>query len=300
MFRRSRVPEWPDAIDVTFADLTLDATHHWITVEQPIQYGEPMRVKAHHSTPDGVVVETENVRRFVLRRRSAWGLPQTVVDGKAFDPPTVVGERSAFVWRDGVWSAAPVETPPGQKDSACMGPFKRAFGDGFLLVYGTQGNEAEDAALLQRARYDAERWRYRANGCAPCISDTELLAAGTGSGRNLILYGNADTNAAWSAVFPADCPIEPRRGRVRIGGRTWAGDDYGLLFTYPRKGMSGVLAAAVADTGIPGLRLTLRPSYFTSGVGIPDFVLFGKEILTQGDAGVRLAGFFDHEWKLAD
>ena len=46
MFRRSRVPEAPEAIDVTFADLSLDDVHHWVQVDQPIQYGSPSRVKA--------------------------------------------------------------------------------------------------------------------------------------------------------------------------------------------------------------------------------------------------------------
>ncbi len=300
MFRRSRIPVAPDAVDVIFADLTVDAVHHWIHVEQPMEYGSPCRVQAHRSPSDTVVIETTNVRYFVLDPPKSWGRPTVRVDGQVFDPSAEPAGPAAFVCESGTWARAPVDCPPGQKHSACMGPFKRAFDDAFVLVYGTQGDDAEDAALLGRARFDAERWRYRANGCAPCISDVELLAAGADSGRNVILYGNAGTNAAWSAVFPATCPIEPRRGKVRIGKRTWEGDDYGLLFTYPQKGLPDTLAAAVADTGILGCRLTLRPAYFTSGVGIPDFVLFDEEVLTRGDEGVRLAGFFDPTWNLAD
>ena len=305
MFRRARVPEVPEAIDVTFADLGLDYRHHWVEVQQPLQYGEPMRVRARREPPDAVVIETENVRRFVLWRPWAWGLAAARVDETVFDPPIdvgvgEVGVPEAFVRADGVWKHAPLETPAGEKRPDRKGPFKRAFDNAFLLVYGTAGDDAEDAALLARARYDAERWRYRANGCAPCIADTELLKDYKPNGRNVILYGNADTNAAWSTVFPESCPILPRRGKVTIGKRSWEGEEYGLLFTYPLKGDPGALAAAVADTGILGSRLTLRPPYFASGVGIPDFVLFGKEILTQGDAGVRLAGFFDHAWKVAE
>jgi len=300
LFRRTRIPENPDEIDVIFPDLTQDHVHHWIRVEQPLLYGEPCRVRAHRAPPDTVVIETENVRRLVLVRPAIWGRPMARIDDQVFDPPEEGAAPEAFVRREGVWVHAPVTCPQEQKRPERMGPFKRAFDRGFVLVYGTRGDEAEDRALLERARYDAEQWLYRANGCAVCVSDEDFLASPSPPDANVILYGNADTNGAWAALVPETCPLDVRRGKVRIGVKTWEGDDYGLLFTCPRKGSTNALVAAVAATGAPGLRLTLRPRTFLSGVGIPDFVLFGKEILTRGDEGVRAAGFFDHLWHLAD
>ena len=39
-------------------------------------------------------------------------------------------------------------------------------------------------------------------------------------------------------------------------------------------------------------------SIFGSGVGIPDYVVFGAEVLKKGDEGVRAAGWFDQSWSL--
>ena len=58
------------------------------------------------------------------------------------------------------------------------------------------------------------------------------------------------------------------------------------------------LAAAFASSGpsVDRAASTLAP--FVSGVGYPDYVVYGNDVLTTGDAGVRAAGFFDHRWDL--
>jgi hypothetical protein len=44
------------------------------------------------------------------------------------------------------------------------------------------------------------------------------------------------------------------------------------------------------------MRLTDRLGYFVSGVGYPDCVVVGPEVLSQGSAGVRVAGVFGLDW----
>jgi hypothetical protein len=39
---------------------------------------------------------------------------------------------------------------------------------------------------------------------------------------------------------------------------------------------------------------------FVSGVGYPDYVVYGPEVLASGDGGLRAAGFFDHRWRLPE
>ena len=39
-------------------------------------------------------------------------------------------------------------------------------------------------------------------------------------------------------------------------------------------------------------------SLFISGVGYPDYAVYGPEVLAQGDGGVLAAGFLDHRWQL--
>src|SRR5262249_13975025 len=157
------------------------------------------------------------------------------------------------------------------------------------------GNDFENESLLERARADAGEWWYRGNGCAPLLADEDYLrlaASREFGGRNVVLYGNADTNAAWATVLPPGCPLQAHRGRLRVGERTFAGGDLGAVFVYPRAGDEHALVAAFADSGPVGTRLldTLTP--FTSGVGYPDWAVFDGHVLEDGDGGVLQAGWF--------
>ena len=52
----------------------------------------------------------------------------------------------------------------------------------------------------------------------------------------------------------------------------------------------------VAGTGLPGLRLTERLPYFSSGIGFPDLTVLSTDMLTKGAPGVLCAGFFGNDW----
>ena len=99
--------------------------------------------------------------------------------------------------------------------------------------------------------------------------------------RNVILYGNADTNRAWSALL-ADSPVQVRRGEVRFGTHVDKGDDLAALFVYPRPASDTGLVGVVSGTGPVGMRLTDRLRYFVSGVAYPDLLIFGPGVLTEG------------------
>jgi len=169
--------------------------------------------------------------------------------------------------------------------------------NGFRLVYGTSGTPEENAASYARARLDAETWYYRGNGGAAVISDRELLDTPGDGDKNLILYGNADTNAAWDTVL-AGCPVKVSRGKIAVGERTVTGDDVGCLLVYPRAESTEALVGVVAGTGPAGLRVTERLPIFSSGVRYPDLTIFGADVLERGNAGVRVAGFFGNDWSL--
>ncbi len=46
------------------------------------------------------------------------------------------------------------------------------------------------------------------------------------------------------------------------------------------------------------MRLTERLPYFTSGIGYPDCIISGPDVLRTGDRGVKAAGFFGADWKV--
>ena len=82
-----------------------------------------------------------------------------------------------------------------------------------MFVYGTKGTAEENAWALAKSRYDAETFAYRGNGSIDVVADTEFEPEAEPD-RNVILYGNADTNAAWAALLGAS-PVQVRRGSIR-------------------------------------------------------------------------------------
>jgi len=128
------------------------------------------------------------------------------------------------------------------------------------------------------------------------MSDEQFLA-GDFKDRNVIVYGNADTNRAWSAVFDDDCPIQAKRGAMTVNGAKHEGV-VAAAFVRPRKGSDVALAAAFADTGAKATRLFYQFPVFVSGVGIPDYVVFGPGFLREFDGDVRAAGWFDYAWRM--
>jgi hypothetical protein len=174
------------------------------------------------------------------------------------------------------------------------GPFKEAFRNRVLFVYGTAGSPEENAWSYARARYDAETFWYRGNGAVELMADADL-DANKEKDRNVILYGHAECNAAWKALLEQS-PVQVRRGVIQVGDRREKGDDLACLFVQPRPGSETALVGVVGGSGLNGLRLTERLAYFVSGCAYPDCLILGPDVLTQGSEGVRVAGFFGPNW----
>ncbi len=203
------------------------------------------------------------------------------------------------------------------KNPARSGPFREAFRNHMVFVYGTQGTSEENKWTLARARYDAEAFWYRGNGSVDVMSDTDYLKALKGHEpesrdtsskapgtrpiplrkRNVIVFGNADLNATWPVLLSRS-PVQVRRNNVKIGQRELTGEDLGCLFLQPSPSDPDALVGVVAGSGIPGLRLTERLGYFLSGGGVPDCLVIGPEMLARGADGVRVAGFFGQDWQV--
>jgi hypothetical protein len=202
-----------------------------------------------------------------------------------------------FERRDDTWSVAGRPSPKA-KNAARNGTFNAAIDHDAILVYGTKGSDEENRWAEAKARFDAETFYYRGNGALDVLRDTDFKSGETAN-RNVILYGNADTNAAWSTLL-ADCPVEVKRGAVRAGEHTETGDDLALLMVRPRPDSNIALVGVVAGTGPAGMRLTNRLRWFVSGITYPDLILFGPKVLTDGTSDVRAWGYFGPDWKADD
>jgi len=298
LFRKVRRRPAPHEVDWRSVDPSVDSRHHWLEVCQPIEYGRSFRVQAYYGFTSPrhdntrVRATTENVRRLRIDAPGFGLRGRLELEGEAVEP-----SRSGWYLRtDQGWKPDEEGPPAFEKSPASSGPFKRAFDRGFVLVPGTMGDDVEDRELLDLARYVAESWWYRGNGTATILTDAEFLAGKPRHDGNVILFGNEDTNAAWMIVLPERCPIRARRGSIELRGEEHEGDGLACLFVYPRAG-AAALVGAFADSGPKATRLLSTIPVFVSGVGLPDFTLFGPEVLERGDDGVIEAGWFDFAWR---
>ncbi|MHC5025552.1 MAG: carboxylesterase family protein [Planctomycetota bacterium] len=208
-----------------------------------------------------------------------------------------LGEDHVWMRRalDGTWSAGPSPNRTEKTPTRC-GPFKAAFRNRMMFVYGTKGTPVENAWALDKARFDAETFWYRGNGSVDVLADVDFNARAHPD-RNVVLYGNSQTNGAWDDLV-APCGVEVGGGRITIGEETMIGDDLAILMVRPRPEGSRASVAVVGGTGIRGMRVTDRLPYFVSGVAYPDITVIGSDMLSNGTSAVRAAGFFGPDWSL--
>ena len=241
---------------------------------------------------------TENVARLALdvSSISAGGVVAIELDGGRVEAQPAPGTKRIHLER-GEKGWLPTGPPaPGLKGPRRAGGFKDAFGHGFILVYGTRGDAAEDARSFGKARFDAEMFWVRGNAGIERLPDTAFDPA-KHEDRSIILYGNADTNAAWPKLL-AGSPVEVRTGWARVGNKRYSGSDIAAYFVWPRPGSEVASVGVVAWTGRAGWVAASPGQYFISGAGFPDLLLFSAETLRSGTDGVRAIGWFGNDWSL--
>lgn len=207
------------------------------------------------------------------------------------------GER-LWLWKTaGRWGIGGKPWPE-YKGAARYGTFKEIFRNHLVFVYGTKGGREENAWAYGKARYDAEKLWYQGNGSVEVVADVDFRPAAEPD-VNVVLYGNASTNAAWKKLL-GESPVQVKKGSVEVDGRRYDGKDLCCIFVRPRAGSAAASVAAVSGTGVVGMRVANRLPYLNPGIGLPDCVVFDSRILTSGDDGVLLAGFFGLDWSVGE
>jgi pimeloyl-ACP methyl ester carboxylesterase len=301
-------PNERKTIAFTTADPGVSSRCGWVSIEAQQKPLQPSSVEiAQDVETRSFVGQTQNVARLAIdvgHWSSRRGGPiQVTLDGQqlprlAWPEADEAGNSATTLWferHDDRWSAASAPLPHS-KGPRRSGPFKAAFDNDALLVYGTNGTPEENDWAEAKARYDAETFWYRGGGALEVLPDSRFDSHRDPE-RNVILYGNADTNRAWPALL-ADSPVQVRRGEVRFGTHAESGDDLAALFVYPRPASDTALVGVVAGTGPAGMRLTNRLRYFVSGVAYPDLMIFGPGVLAEGTSDVRAWGYFGPDWKV--
>ncbi|MGE5359860.1 MAG: prolyl oligopeptidase family serine peptidase [Bacteroidales bacterium] len=284
-------------VEFVTADPGISATSKWVTIVEQQHPREYSRVTIDRDPKARTFKgSTENVARLALAV-PADAKPWSVeLDGAKLpsdagtSAATLHVERGAAGWHI---ASAP---EPGSKGPQRAGGFKDAFRHHVVLVYGTQGTAEENARSFNKARFDAEAFWYRGNGSLDIVADRAFDPAKEPD-RNVVLYGNADTNAAWKPLL-AGSPVEIRNGRARVGDREFAGTDLGAYFVRPRPGSRLASVGAVAWTGAAGWVAASPVQYFISGAGFPDLLLFSTDMLRRGTRGVHAIGWFGNDWSI--
>ncbi|HUI65936.1 MAG TPA: alpha/beta hydrolase, partial [Bacteroidota bacterium] len=165
-----------------------------------------------------------------------------------------------------------------------------------VFVYGTAGSGEENRWAFEKSRFDAERFWYQGNGSIEVVSDADFRAADYPE-SNVVLYGNAATNSAWSSLL-LESPVQIQRGEIRFGASAYKGDDLACVVIRPRTGTTDLCVGAIGGSGAKGMRLTDRMPYLLPGVAFPDVVVARTSMLEKGEEGVEAAGFFGLDWSL--
>lgn len=299
-FARHRLPASGEVRQVEFVTPNpgVSSRCHWIVIEQlstPGQTGSvSIRFDPHKRRFAGT---TANVARLTIDLPAlAIDEARIELDGDVLQFRKEGSEASCSLERlDGRRKLAG-KLDEAQKSPARSGPFKDAFRNRMIFVYGTAGTDAENQWSLNKARYDAQTWWYRGNGAVDVVSDEDFLKLDT-KDRGVVLYGNRDTNLAWGVLL-SDSPVQVTRSAITVGGKTVERPDLACLFVRPRKESAVACVAVVGGTGLSGLRVADRMPLFLSGASYPDLTIAGADMLTDGTAGVVCAGFFGNDWSV--
>jgi pimeloyl-ACP methyl ester carboxylesterase len=176
------------------------------------------------------------------------------------------------------------------------GTFKDAFRNRMVFVFGTHGSREENKWAFEKARYDAEKFWYQGNGAVDVMADTEFDPTFHPE-RNVILYGNRRTNLAWKLLL-GESPVQVDEGYVQFGDRKFKGDGISCLFVRPRLDDPEAMVAAISGTGIDGMKAANRIPYMSPGIGLPDCTILSSDVLTEGESGALMTGFFGLDWSM--
>ncbi|HSI71719.1 MAG TPA: prolyl oligopeptidase family serine peptidase, partial [Fimbriimonas sp.] len=295
LFRRRTRDVDPRHIRFTTPNPAISGRSRWVTIEQVIDPTKTASVDLTRTARDAhgtfqVTGTTDNVAALSFDS----GAISASLDGQFTIVTDDYLRKSA-----GKWSRVPFlypsagelltslwkgKGPPRNiegKNSLRGGPLKQAFQNRMVFVFGTRGTPEENAWSYQKARFDAETFYYRGNGDVEVLSDLEADPKKLGD-RNIILYGNTQTNALWS-TYLKDSPIQVDRSGVKVGAKSIP--NAAVMFLRPY-GEGKRLIGVMAGTDPVSSRTLDRLPVFVSGVAYPDWLVVTPSVYAEGTKGV--------------
>ncbi|MBJ2173904.1 prolyl oligopeptidase family serine peptidase [Aureibaculum sp. A20] len=270
----------------------VSATAHFITIHQQEKQFEVSSFDM--SKEKGFTITTDNVALLEVDLSTLSDTINTLtLDGEVLE--IITKNKNYFKKENGNWKTTTVPSL-SEKGPHRNGGFKDAFRNNVVFVYGTKGNASENEWNYHKALFDAETFYYRANGNVEMIKDTDFSLKKYAD-RNVIIYGNKDTNVAWKLLLK-DSPIQVKNNEVDFGGKKLVGNQWGMYFTTARKDSDFASVGVVTASGDEGMKATYANHYMVNGTTFPDVLLFDNQVLNEGIDAVKCAGFFGNDWSI--
>ena len=259
-----------NSIDFTTASPGISADYRWISIQQqihPLQLSNIQLLR--NKLKNSIIGTTENIHllKMALNDFNPGVDVNIELDNNSLHYKTVSNDDSIYLLHENnQWSFA--DRPSSyEKNPQRYGTFKEAFNHKMIFVYGTGGNKQENEWNFNKAKYDAETWYYRGNGAVDIIADKEYSIEKY-PGRNVIIYGNANSNSVWKILL-ADCPITVTRSGVKVGDKNFTGDDLAAYFVWPMKNSPLNSVGVIAGSGADGMNAANANQYFAGASGFP-------------------------------
>jgi len=289
-FRLNRSPK-----RVTYKTFSLHYDRaFWVTIADFVEWGKPAIVDC-QVTDDGASLKviTENVRLLKVDLQQA-----PLQKGQDF-VVTVNGRRTtARATANGELEIVcdpkktPQQTWPPHKRKGLCGPVEDVFNTRFLLVPGTSGSAQDTEANGLTASRWRNEWDQFADGIAPLKADRDVTEEDIAS-SNLVLFGTPETNSVLARIADK-LPIQIGRHKYTVAGRTYEGDDLGLVMCYPNP-LAPDHYVLIYSGVLYGEKCGINHKHDL----LPDFIVFNNRHFNYDDTNEHeVAGYFGMDWEL--
>ena len=282
-----------DEIEFYTASPGVSGSSHYISI---LQQKKPFEISSFKlQKEDGkLAITTVNTALLQLDLQDAAITNDTLVIDK--QQLVIPSKKTVYLENNSEQWSITQAPPASQKGLLRNGGFKDAFKNNMVFVYASNGSQEENEWYYNRARFDAEKFWYRANGSIEIVRDNEFDPDAFPD-QNIIIYGNKDNNSSWDKVLKT-CPVQVSNDSIQVGGKLVKGDQFAALFIYPREDSDTASIGVVTATGIKGMKGAYANDYLENGTTFPDLLVFDHTMMKLGISGVKASGFFGNDWSV--
>jgi predicted esterase len=276
----------------------------WVRIDGLERHWQRAEIAAEIVDTGTIRVATNGVTAFTLRFDAdpvpldKARLPRVIVDGQELTGPAVAKPWAvSFLKRGGKWSDAKGERETGlAKEPGRQGPIDDAFMDRFIFVRPTGVPLHADVAAWAKSELEraVTEWRRVFRGDALVKDDTALTPEDI-AGANLVLWGDAASNAVLARVLPS-LPLKWTKTTLELGPHKLDPAHHVPVLIHPNP--LNPRRYVVLNSSFT-FRMGSRTSNSLQTPKLPDWALIDLRTPPDDTAPGLIydAGFFDEHWR---